>query len=330
MLSRAYTLLAGLYLVTLLALTVAAHVTHKPEIRGVLRTGRALLFLPAPVLWLPALALERWTMALFLLPLAIALIPSWGALLRPRGGGERPARGATLTVLTYNLQAPHEEEAPHRAALIREIGADIVALQELSSEAAAHLASALSDIYPHQALYPQPNRYAGQGLLSRYPIVTDEFWQCDEIPEPLGHQRAELDVSGTRVTLYNAHPVPPFSLQERLRLHPHSVDMTALLERVRTEQGGAVIVAGDLNMTAQFEEYRRLAEMMVDAYVESGRNGPGFTFPVNPRIPPLARLDHIFCRGDLLPLEARPLRHSGGSDHRPVWARLALTGEENS
>jgi endonuclease/exonuclease/phosphatase (EEP) superfamily protein YafD len=326
-LNKAYALLIGAYLGGLLGLTAAGHIIRRPELRGLLRTARALLLLPAWLLVIPGLLLQRWAFTLLLVPPALAFVPSWGALLRPRSatlpGAVLAHDAMPLTVLTYNLQAPDAEGAVSRATVIRRADADVVALQELSADAVAHLAAALKGIYPHQALHPQENRFAGQGVLSRYPIVSDEYWQHPDIPRPLGHQRVELDVNGARVTLHNAHPVPPYSIKGRFRLHQHSLDMAALLRRVARD-GGPLIVAGDLNLTAQFAEYARLSERLADAFVEAGRGGLGFTFPVSPRTPPMARLDHIFCGGGIEPLDAHALSDSGGSDHRPVWARLAL------
>jgi endonuclease/exonuclease/phosphatase family metal-dependent hydrolase len=68
-----------------------------------------------------------------------------------------------------------------------------------------------------------------------------------------------------------------------------------------------------------------------DSYREAGW-GLGFTFPANGPyatsvfqwIPPLVRLDYIFHDAAFEAVEARVWPTSGGSDHLPVFAALAL------
>ncbi len=90
-------------------------------------------------------------------------------------------------------------------------------------------------------------------------------------------------------------------------------------------------------MSDQSEDYQRLTESYTDAYRVAGW-GLGFTFPdftyaeavpdvlppASMPVRPVMRLDYIFYNSAFQALEARVLSSSGDSDHRPVFARLAL------
>ncbi len=105
--------------------------------------------------------------------------------------------------------------------IINAANADIVALQELPPAAAAVFEAQLREEYPYQALDPQPD-YAGQGVLSRFPIVADSYWRYQELPGALGHQRVELQIAERRVMLYNVHPMPPPYLSATSQRGPSS------------------------------------------------------------------------------------------------------------
>ncbi len=115
----------------------------------------------------------------------------------------------------------------------------------------------------------------------------------------------------------------------------HRAEVDEILRRA-TQDEGAVIIAGDFNMTDQADDYRRLVQQYSDTYREVGW-GLGLTFPdcsyacavpVNASLlklvgRPLARIDFIFHSADLQPLSARVWPTSGGSDHRPVVVEFA-------
>jgi endonuclease/exonuclease/phosphatase (EEP) superfamily protein YafD len=113
----------------------------------------------------------------------------------------------------------------------------VVALQELSQPMADHLAAALAAEYPYQAAHTRANEpVPGQGVLSRYPIVDDEYWRVH-----LATQRVTLDVDGQTVVFYNAHPIMPLS---RGGFDRRAEEMTDLLARAADETG-PMLLAGD-------------------------------------------------------------------------------------
>ena len=285
-----------------------------------------------PVVLLPALILgplcllrRRWRLAASLAAAIVTFVVGYGGSFMPRGDAAPSATG--LRFMTYNLHAETLQLEP-MLALIRESKADLVALQELSPEMAQAIEASLATDYPYRALHPSSeNPIWGQGVLSRHPIQADEYWRI-----ALGHQRVVLDLQGAPLTLSNTHPVHPFRLREGELFNSdgHRQEVNVVLSRVENDRG-AIIIAGDFNMSDQSSTYLRIRQRFNDAYRESGW-GLGFTFPdfsyanamtvdaplLSMFIRPMARIDYVFHSAELAARSARVLADSGGSDHRPV------------
>lgn len=274
----------------------------------------AFIFFPLCVLF------RRWRGALLLVPLLILFVIAYGRLFVPRAqAGEGDL---ARSIMTFNIQAP-EDAIGSIIAVIRDSGADIVAVQELTSRAAARFDAELAELYPYQALHPRDNDNAGQGVLSRMPILDDEYWRLESLDTKLGHQRVVVDWDGTPVTLFNTHPVPPLT-QRGFSTVNHTIELTDVLNRAEAVDGPVVIV-GDFNMSEAFDLYQRFTERYTDAYAEVGQVGFGFTFPQGRFLPfPIVRLDYVFYDAAFRGVEARVWPDSGGSDHLPVLARLIL------
>jgi endonuclease/exonuclease/phosphatase (EEP) superfamily protein YafD len=290
-----------------------------------------LLLLPVLVLFPVCVLFRRWRLAIITAPAMLIFLFGYGGMFVPRSVQAAP-QVSDFHVLTYNLHAEPVRLQP-MLDVIRNAKADIVALQELSPQMAAALAAQLKGAYPYQALHiDDDSPLLGQGVLSRYPIVEDDYWQIS-----LGHQRVKIDRNGTALVLYNVHPVHPFLLHDGylFNMQPHRTEVDEILRRA-AQDTGTVIIAGDFNMTDQADDYRRLAQQYRDAYRAVGW-GLGLTFPdcsyactvpVNSALlklvgRPLARIDFIFHSDDLRPLSARVWPTSGGSDHRPVLVEFA-------
>ncbi len=314
---------SGIYLLALAALAVAALLAHRTEARGLFASALSILSFLALALLPVGLLLGQWRLALPLtLPIAVLAL-AYGPLLLPRGASTSAA--PPFSVLTFNIETG-EHQPDRLARVIRESNADIVAVQELGQTAADYFRDHLNDLYPYQSLYPQANPYAGQGLLSRYPIVDDEYWRNLDINDPYGHLRAELDVRGVSLTLFSTHPVPPISFEEGVKIQAHGSAIDRVLSRARAHSG-PVILVGDFNMTDHFDEYQTITRQgYTDAFRAVGEVGFGFTFPTPTRLllPPVIRLDYIFYNDQVRGITARVWPDSGESDHHPVYAELVL------
>lgn len=324
-LGHAVSLITLLYLFLALVLFLAPYVLPS-EYGGFIRTLLVTLCFVALVLLPLCLLFRQWRVALLAIVPIIGLVLVYGSFLLPRRTPPVQSPGVSFSVLTFNLQGA-TDSLQSLATAIEEADADIVGVQELSRAAADHFEAVLGEKYPYFALHPQDNPTHGQGVLSRYPILSDTYWQNDQLDRALGHMRAEIDLSGSTVVIYNTHPTPPFSLAWGLNLTAHSSSVAELLRRT-AEETGPVLMVGDFNMTDQFAEYQQITGSagFADAFREVGDVGFGFTFPAGNRLPlpPLIRLDYVFHSRELQAHEARVWRRSGASDHLPVFARLSL------
>jgi len=298
---------------------------------------QALWALPAlPLLLLSPLAGRYWPW-LPALCLAWVLGPIMGLCWSPR---RPPAAGAQppLRVLTCNAKFGLRDTR----ALFRDIvryRPEVVLLQDANGL----LASPLGRFFQGWQV-----RASGQYVIaSRHPLSAAEL-----LPGPAADGRpvvlrCQVDLGGTRVTLYNAHFQSPRDSLNAFRTSPdgwHPLDAIQDLERnaaVRLEQAlllrdrvaaetGPVLLAGDLNSPEPSRVCATLKEAgLTDAFSAGGR-GYGYTyghFLLQRRAPWLhlswMRLDHIMAGPRLRVLRCW-VGTGKASDHRPVIADLEL------
>lgn len=282
---------------------------------------------PALLVGLPllvfSLLLRRRVQVVVLLPIAAYFAIHYGAFFLPGTAAAAPD-APRLRLLTYNLHGETDAFEPI-IDIIRAADADIVTLQELTTPAETRFAAEFADEYPHQLTFAIGASVVGQGVLSRYPLSEGEYWEVG-----LGNIRTQVLWDDRTITLYDVHPPPP-SLRTGLNAAGRGAAIDGLLERLASENG-ALIIAGDFNMTDEADDYSRLTQGagLWDAFRETG-SGLGPTFPNMASgasflsyLPPLFRIDYIFYRQPFRAVETRVWHTSGGSDHYPVLATLAL------
>lgn len=326
-----------------------------------------LAFVPLPFWWLTA-ALARTSGAA-----AAALLPwilfggLYGGLFWPLWGGARDDGGSTagaaaVRVMTFNITGVDRDVGP-LLETIRQAGADVVIVQELSSGLAQALGSRLEETYPYRRLRPA-EAGLGAGIWSRYVIADEEVWPGSR--RGAQWQHVTLSVGGRTLHVVNLHltaPVPPRFARGLVRtaassqvaadaVQSRSREVTALVPRLRAlaQSPDPLVVGGDLNLTDQAPDYQRLlgarpaGARLVDAYRLRGW-GLGHTFPAPPLYPlppsvvplsifafgrqfvvpgPVLRLDHVLCSPDVVVRRARVWPTWGGSDHLPVVVDLVL------
>ncbi|MFQ6102384.1 MAG: endonuclease/exonuclease/phosphatase family protein [Anaerolineae bacterium] len=281
------------------------------------------LFGPLLVL-LPGVLLcrSRLLLALAAVPTALFLL-TCGHLYLPR----RPVRatGPTFTVMTYNILY-RNADVDGIVAAIQAHDPDFFGLRELEPPMAQALEDRFADCYPYRRIEP------GCGFFSRYPILEYEAFRLDG---GRGHwaQQLVLDIEGTAVNVLSVHPRSP-PLQG---FHPWGLPLgvpTGFANEGRDADGrdllsrlegidNPLVVIGDFNLTDQQSLYEPLTRRLRDAHRESGW-GMGFTFARFPRLGvAMWRIDYVFHSPDLVALSTT-VGDFGGSDHRPMIARLAF------
>jgi len=213
---------------------------------------------------------------------------------------------------------------------LRESDADVIGLQEVDPAQADAITAGTTDIYPYQIV--RGTGFSGRSLLSRHPIVFED-WHDLAAGRPDLH--AVVDVAGNPVSFVVAHPPPPRFGRRGVVFQPETLAQIDRLAEIVCEAAPGVLL-GDFNMTVRHPSYTILTRLgLVDAYRSAAGRG-GRTFPLRPGkmqnvnhgmswvpLPALTRVDYIWHTPELRAIDAW-VNHGAGSDHRPVFARLAV------
>jgi endonuclease/exonuclease/phosphatase family metal-dependent hydrolase len=184
---------------------------------------------------------------------------------------------------------------------------DIVLLQEISRDAFEWLHERLADSFPHGCVAATTFPKA---ILSAHPISDTR----DVGPSPWGPVAVGGNVffEGETLLVLSVHlqPAPGIAVMSPLRLDEMLRD--AMYHKRKqiaaiAAAGGrsSVIAGGDFNLTPESFEYSLIRDHWNDSHRGAG-GGLGFTWPTNPVVPPLFRIDYIFS----------------SPDHRMVLARI--------
>jgi endonuclease/exonuclease/phosphatase family metal-dependent hydrolase len=245
--------------------------------------------------------------------------------LDPYGDGWRDGR---LRVATYNIhrcRGMDGQTRPERIAeVLRTIGADVIALQEVIGAGHGHggqaeaLGAALGMGWVMASTRLHRGYLFGNVILSRFPILHhtqyDLSWrQC----EARACQRADLQIGSRQLHLFNVH-LGTALLERRYQAER----LEAYLRHQRLT--GPRIVLGDFNEWLKGQTTRVLSDTMksVDLrlFLKRRRTYPGM-FPV-------LHLDHIYYDGplDVVNIELPRTRQTlVASDHLPLIADIQLT-----
>ncbi|GAA4732952.1 hypothetical protein GCM10023350_15520 [Nocardioides endophyticus] len=245
----------------------------------------------------------------------------------PTASGETCVPGNTtgLTVVSFNIKSAHGADGTVQLDLLASTLAswkpDLVLLQEVDKNQArtgrvdqpAYLGQKLRFYSTFGAnMSTRSGGQYGTALLSRYPILSVENTRLPRLPgdEPRGLLHAVVDVDGTKLSAYVVH-LQHTSATARLS------QMTTI-QRIVTADPLPKIIGGDFN-TGPGSAVMGLARSFAsDTWAAVGA-GPGLTVP---RVAPRRRIDYLLQSG-LVPQDMRVLTPTV-SDHRALWARLAL------
>jgi endonuclease/exonuclease/phosphatase family metal-dependent hydrolase len=233
-----------------------------------------------------------------------------------------------LRIATYNIhrcRGLDRRTMPARIAeVLREIEADVVALQEVigagpaGAGQAEEIGAAVGMGWVMTTVRHLRNHLFGNVVLSRFPIVHHSHYDLSwRTCEPRACQRADLDLGqGRTLHVYNVH-LGTAVLERRYQaprlasfVHDHRVT-------------GPKIILGDFNEWMRGLATKTLSSLFdsvdIHAHLQRRRTYPG--------IFPLLHLDHIYYEGHVeirgveLPRTRKALM---ASDHLPLVANVRL------
>ena len=241
--------------------------------------------------------------------------------------GTAETRRHELRVLTWNVLRSNKDYAGV-CKVIRESGADIVCLQEVTPELETAIRKRLARPYAHTIVRSSGKSSAGYAVLSRYRIVGKKHLEGPGGARPAGW--VKVATLGGAVQVLNVHlttpPVLSGSLRDRFNNYARTTG-ARLKElrhfRAQLAEGVPALVAGDFNSleTEAGIAYLRNDGGLVDAYraLHPQPSPADITWRLgnNPQSLAQTRIDYIFASPSLVPVKAEVLK-SNLSDHRPV------------
>jgi endonuclease/exonuclease/phosphatase (EEP) superfamily protein YafD len=266
-------------------------------------------FMLLTLAFLTGLILPRAKVA-FALVMFVGLLAAYGAwpllgqdnLLSARAGA--PAAGS-LKVLSFNTWLANSSPQGI-AAEVGRIDADVVTLVELDPNN-KQLLAALKTRYPYSADC-SGGEHCAFAILSKHPIESASKQMIWEGPPymhaVLGGEFAGLNVFAVHTTRF-PHSRAQFRQMKAL---------SGLLQRT----AGPKLVMGDFNATP----YSRMTGLL-ESEVGLNRFTSLPSWPAFAGIPQLA-IDHVFASEGIAEVEAPRLGDASGSDHFPVYMRLAV------
>jgi endonuclease/exonuclease/phosphatase family metal-dependent hydrolase len=264
----------------------------------------------------------RWR-AVYCLLAAVACAPPYAAT---------PSR--EIRVLVYNVHAGKDAAGADNLArvadLVRDVGADLVLLQEVDRGTRRSGQVDQPDVLARRTgfavAFGKTLDYDGGeygiAVLSRWPIVRRVLVRLPVEPpqqraggsyEPRGAQQVMVRRLGGDVAVVNTHLDP--SREDHYRRQ----EIQTVLAVAR-DAGPLVLVGGDFNSTPDSHvqaEARRGG--LRDAWLECGR-GDGFTYPADT---PTKRIDYLYLTGTATCTRAVVLETTA-SDHRPLLVTVRL------
>ena len=244
--------------------------------------------------------------------------------MREAASGARvPVRVATYNI--HRCRGMDRRVMPHRIAdVLREIDADVIALQEVvgagpaGAGQAEEIGAALGMGWTMASVRHLRKHLFGNVVLSRFPIVHHSQYDLSwRTCEPRACQRADLDLGQGRVLhVYNVH-LGTAVLERR-----YQAPRLASFVHDRRVQGPKIIL-GDFNEWMRGLATRTLSSLFesidLRSHLRRRRTYPGI-FPV-------VHLDHIYYEGrvDVRSVELpRSRRALMASDHLPLVANLVI------
>lgn len=227
-----------------------------------------------------------------------------------------PDTGFPLRIASYNLRGL-KDSAATAAAVVRAVAPDVLLLQELPRYPGSDYAIT-SFAREAGLLWSGRTRWvSGTGMLTGMRLLPTD---AQDVALPVGLRENPRSYTVARVRSPHGPSVTVASVHLSLRDEQRVDHVRRLLGEIGGEDGGPVVVGGDLN-----EDHTGAAWGTLAAALEPVSDDR----PTYPAARPQHRIDAVFSRGhgsavpgDPQLLEGMPLARA--TDHLPVWVDLTF------
>jgi vancomycin resistance protein VanJ len=231
--------------------------------------------------------------------------------------------GSDLTVVSQNVNADNPDPAG-TARDLAATGADLLALEELPSQATGTYEKELAKAYPYHTVQGTVGLWSKLPLSDTRPIDIMDYGPLADtkpVDKEMASNRALRTTLATDhgpLTVYVAH-------LGSIRVNPKAgfwtasrdIGVQALGKAIAADPSNRVVLLGDLNGTMDDRAFAAITSQMLSAQDAAG-DGFGFTWPATF---PVVRIDQILVRG--VEPESSGVLPANGSDHLPVMAGIS-------
>jgi vancomycin resistance protein VanJ len=231
--------------------------------------------------------------------------------------------GGFLTVASENVDAGNPDPASTARDLAAS-GADVLALEELTPQAAGTYEKGLAKAYPYHTLQGTVGLWSKLPLSDTQPI---DIMDYGPLADTLAADRKMASDRALRTTVATGHGLLTIYVAHpgSVRVNPEAgfwtasrdIGVQALGTAIAADPGKRVVLLGDLNGTMDDRAFASLTAQLRSAQEMAGA-GFGFTWPASF---PVVRIDQILTRG--VETDSSWVLPANGSDHRPVEARIS-------
>jgi endonuclease/exonuclease/phosphatase (EEP) superfamily protein YafD len=284
-----------------------------------------VLFVPLPLLFLICLISRSWKSLAFLMIPLLAFLSLYGRLFIPNLRPDSSPLATPLRVMTFNVLFSNPDQAAV-AKVIKDSGAALVGVQELTRSNAPSLAGLLQDSYPYHTPLPE-DRTPQVALFSRYPIL-----EAQRLNLPLSDRSwgAIVDIGNAHIKVIVLHLTATRAAEVPISQWPNRITERQVVRLAQLDKvidaalasRWPVLVLCDCNFTEVSDAYAQLDEHLDDSFAEVGW-GLGHTIhPPNIDLR-YQRIDYVWHSPDFISISARVLK-DGKSDHNPLAVDFIL------
>jgi len=201
----------------------------------------------------------------------------------------------------------------------RKSGADVIAVVEATENWTAAL-DGLGERYPYRHFYAREDNF-GLAVMSRIQILSSEQIRPGNIGKPT--MRFRLDVDSGSFEILLTHAFPPMSLGGFRERNQQLIELASLA----ASEPDIHILLGDMNVTPWSSVFR---EVLRVSKFRDAREGLGYRATWPSVLGPLGLpIDQLLLGKDVSLVNMHPV-HIPGSDHRGLFARIAVEGDPES